>query len=151
VGDDHCTRAEKHGALNVRLRRVLTKHATATVKPRSAHPQLGLTSSPTYGASLLGSMYRVAGTVVGAIWAIVTWVAASAGGRWPDEDVSPYIIGAFAVVLMAVVSFIKGSTIHFRLGAQIAIAYNIVLMPKWANRDRTPATAARSGRAKDNG
>ena len=103
-------------------------------------------SSPTYGGSLLGSAYRVLGTLVGATWAIVTWVAATAGGAWDDADANPYILGLFAFLIIAVAAFIKGGTPHFRLGSQILVAYNIIVMAKWVNRACTFALSSRKAR-----
>ena len=96
-------------------------------------------SSPTYGGSLLGSAYRLLGTVAGALWAIVTWSAATAGGAWADADANPYVVGLFAFIIIAIAALVKGGTMHFRLGSQILVAYNIIVMAKWVNRAGTIA------------
>jgi hypothetical protein len=105
--------------------------------------QAGLVSSPTYGGSLLGSGYRVLGTLVGAVWAIVSWVIATAGGRWPDAEASPWLLFVPAVAATTVAALIKGGTSHFRLGSQIMVAYTVIVMAVWY-AEAPPSTHALS-------
>ena len=80
------------------------------------------TASPTMGGNIFNSINRVIGTVIGCLYAVAAWYASAA---------NPYGIVALSLPVIALVSYFKGYTAHPRLGAQIVIAFTILLYAEY--------------------
>ncbi|KAJ3279366.1 hypothetical protein HK104_001531, partial [Borealophlyctis nickersoniae] len=87
--------------------------------------------SPTVGGSLQFGVYRVLGTLAGAVWGYITWVMAPGN---PQNGKVPDYFGWVEV------RYVYMSTPHARLGTTAMLTYNVVVMIAYVNHQSTNET-----------
>ncbi|KAJ3187104.1 hypothetical protein HDU85_007142 [Gaertneriomyces sp. JEL0708] len=85
-----------------------------------------LVLSPTVGGSNIFALYRIIGTVFGAIWGFVTWKASQG---------SPYVIAVMTTIWAYPWWYVFVTTNHQRLGLTALTTYNIIVMLAYRTRN----------------
>jgi len=80
------------------------------------------TASPTMGGNVFNSIYRVFGTVLGGLYGAVAWYASTG---------NPFGVVAMSLPVVFIGAYFKACTTHPKLGAQILIAFTIILYDKY--------------------
>ncbi|KND04150.1 uncharacterized protein SPPG_01585 [Spizellomyces punctatus DAOM BR117] len=75
--------------------------------------------SPTVGGSNAFGLYRIIGTIFGALWGYVTWIISPR---------NPYSISVMTIIFAYPCWYIYITTPHSRLGTTALLTYNVVVM-----------------------